>query len=96
MWTIFKVFLNLLQYGFCFTFWFFGGETCGILAPRPGIKATSSALKGEVLETGQPGKFLFKFKLKSKVGMSLKSSRTEFDSLQVYIFDIWNPWFLHL
>ena len=88
MWTIFKVFLNLLQYSFYFTFWFFGCETCGILAPRPGIKPTSSALKGKVLVIGQPGKFLFKFKLKSKVRISLKSSRTEFDSLQVCIFAV--------
>ena len=35
-------------------FWFFGWEACGILAPRPGIEPTPSAL--EVLTTEQPGK----------------------------------------
>ena len=33
MWTIYKVFIDLLQYRFCFTFWFFGQEACGVLAP---------------------------------------------------------------
>ena len=40
-------------------FWFFGREACGILAPRPGIKPAPPALEGEVLTTGQPGKFLY-------------------------------------
>ena len=39
-------------------FWIFGPEACGILAPRPGIKPTPSALEGEVLTTGLPGKSL--------------------------------------
>ena len=51
MWSIFKVFLNLLQYCFCFMFWFSGHEACGILAPQPGIKSTSPALEGKVLTT---------------------------------------------
>ena len=56
MWTIFlKSLLNLLQYHFCFTFWFFGREACGILAPRPGIKPAPPALEGEALTTGPPG-----------------------------------------
>ena len=46
MWTIF---INLLQYYFCFMFCFFGHEACEILAPRPGIKPTAPALEGEVL-----------------------------------------------
>ena len=50
-----KSLLNLLQYCFCFMFWFFGREACGILAPRPGIKPTPPALEGEVLTTGPPG-----------------------------------------
>ena len=29
-----KSLLNLLQYCFCFMFWFFGHEACGILAPQ--------------------------------------------------------------
>ena len=36
-------------------FWFFGPEACGILAPRPGIEPTSSALEGDVLTSGPPG-----------------------------------------
>ena len=31
-----KSLLNLLQYCFCFMFWFFGHEACGILAPNQG------------------------------------------------------------
>ena len=58
MWTIdhFKFLLNLLQY--CFFKRVLGCEVCGILAPQPGIEPTSSALKGEVLTTGLPGKSL--------------------------------------
>ena len=33
-----KSLLNLLQYFFCFLFWFFGIEACEILATWPGIK----------------------------------------------------------
>ena len=33
-----KSLLNLLQYCFCFLFWIFGCEVCGILAPWPGVK----------------------------------------------------------
>ena len=32
MWTIIKSLSNLLQYCFCFMFWFFGPKACGILA----------------------------------------------------------------
>ena len=39
-------------------FWFFGCETCGILAPQPGIEHATPALEGEVLTTGLPGKSL--------------------------------------
>ena len=51
-----KSFLNLLRYCFCFMFWFFGCDACGVLAPRSGIKPTPPALEGEVLTTGPPGK----------------------------------------
>ena len=30
-------------------FWFFGHETCGILAPQPGIEPIPFALEGEIL-----------------------------------------------
>ena len=59
MWAGFKDFVDFfffLQYCFCFMFWFFGHEVCGILAPWPGIKPALSKLKWEVLATGPPGK----------------------------------------
>ena len=45
---------NLLQYCFCFMFWFCGCEACGVLAPRPGIEPLPPALEGEVLTTEPP------------------------------------------
>ena len=53
-----KPLLNFLQYGFCFMFWFFGHKTCGILASQPGNNPASTALEGEVLTPGWPGKSL--------------------------------------
>ena len=38
--------------------WFFGRKSCGILAPWPGIEPTPTALEGEILTTGAPGKSL--------------------------------------
>ena len=60
MWTIFffKSLLNLLQYCFCFMFWFFGTMACGILVPEPEIQPVSPAMAGGVLTTGLPGKSL--------------------------------------
>ena len=55
MWTIL---LNFLQYRFYFMVWFFGRKSCGILAPWPGIEPTPTALEGEILTTGAPGKSL--------------------------------------
>ena len=40
--------LNLLQYCFCFTFWFFGHQACGILASQPGVEPVSPALEGKL------------------------------------------------
>ena len=37
-------------------FWSFGHEACGVLASWPGIEPSPSALEGEVLTTGPPGK----------------------------------------
>ena len=59
MWTILN--LSWISYNIaCFLknlrFWFFGCEAHGILAPQPGIEPTPSALEGEVLNTGPPGK----------------------------------------
>ena len=50
--------LNLLQDCFCFMFWFFGHEACGILVPQPGMELTSPVLEGKVLTPGPPGKSL--------------------------------------
>ena len=54
-----KSLLNLLQYCYCFMFWYFGCEACGTIAPQLGIEPTTPALEGEVLTTGQPGKSLY-------------------------------------
>ena len=48
--------LSLLQYCFCFRFWFFGHEACGILVPQLGIKPTPPALVGKAWTTGPPEK----------------------------------------
>ena len=45
MWTIFKVFIGLLKYCFCFMFWCFVHEACEVLAPQPGIKPIPPALE---------------------------------------------------
>ena len=50
--------MNLLQYYFCFMFWFFGHEPCGILAPQPGMEPSPLALEGKVLTTELPEQFL--------------------------------------
>ena len=49
-------FLNLLQYYFCFMFWYFGHEVYAILVPRPGIDPVPPALEGKVPLTGPPWK----------------------------------------
>ena len=46
-----KSLLNMLHYCFCFMFWFFGGEACGL----PGIKPAPATLEVNVLTTGPPG-----------------------------------------
>ena len=59
MWTIFQVFIEFVTlYSFCFMFWLFGQEACGILATPPGTEPALPALEGEVLTTELPGKFL--------------------------------------
>ena len=49
----------MLQYYFCFMFWFVDYEACGVLAPRPGIESSPPALEDHVLTTGLLGKFIF-------------------------------------
>ena len=58
MWTIFKVPIEFITNYFCFIFWFFGHETCRILALQPGSKPCIPALGGQVLTIGPPEKFL--------------------------------------
>ena len=53
-----KFLLNLMQYCFHLTFWYFGGEACGILPPQPGVEPALLALEGKVLTTGLLGKSL--------------------------------------
>ena len=53
-----KSLLNLLQYCFCLMSWFFVHKAYEILAPWPEIEPASPTLKGEVPDTGQPGKKL--------------------------------------
>ena len=63
-----KVFIGFATILLLFYGVFSGGvgdhDTCGILAPRPGIKLAPLALKGEVLTTGPPGKSLYCFLIK--------------------------------
>ena len=55
MWTIFKVFIDLLQYRFNISF--FGCKACRMPAFQSGIEPTLSALEAEVLTTGPPAKY---------------------------------------
>ena len=56
MCAIFKVFIEFVT--ILFLFWFFVWESCGILAPLPGVKPTPHALESKVLTTGPLGKSL--------------------------------------
>ena len=50
-----KSLLNLLQYWFCFTFWFFGHMARGILTSWSGMEPELHAFEGEVLIPGLSG-----------------------------------------
>ena len=53
MWTIFfEVFISFVTIFFCFMFWFFDHEACGILAPWSSFEPEFPALEGKVLITG--------------------------------------------
>ena len=57
MWTIFKVFIELITISLLFyVFGFFGHEACGILASRSGIKPAPLAREGKVLNHRTAGK----------------------------------------
>ena len=58
MWSIFKVFTEFVTILLLFMFWFFDYKVCRILAPRPGMDPTPTALEANVLTTGLPGKSL--------------------------------------
>ena len=59
MWTIFKVFIEIITILLLFyVLGFFWSQTCEILAPWLGIEPTFPALEGEALATGLPGKSL--------------------------------------
>ena len=76
-----KSLLNLLQYCFCFLFWFFGQEACGILGPWQGIKLALLDLGREVLTAGPPGTSLALYFLALKLGNRVI---------------IWNPTFMSI
>ena len=52
---VFIEFVKVLLLFYLFIY-LFGHEACGILAPCPGIEPIPTALEGEVLITGSPGK----------------------------------------
>ena len=52
---------------FCFMFWFFDHKACGILASWPEIKTAPTALEGEVLIIGWPGKSPYSSNLREPV-----------------------------
>ena len=55
MWTIFKVFTEFVTILLLFMFWFFDYKACRILAPRPGMDPTPTALEANVFTTGLQG-----------------------------------------
>ena len=60
-------------------FWFCGHKACGILTTQLGIKTVPSALEGEILTTGLPGKppsYLFKVFSPQYSGSSMRASTT--------------------
>ena len=58
MWANFEVF-QWVGYSIASVFfWFFEHKPCGILAPWPGSEPIPSALEGEVLTAGLPGRSL--------------------------------------
>ena len=65
-----KSLLNSLQHCFCFTFWFWGQEACGLLAPQPRIEHATPALEMQSLNhwtTGEVPLITFKW-VKSQAG----------------------------
>ena len=48
-------------------FWFFGQESCEILASQPGMEPASSTLEGKFLTTRPPGKSFGQFQATNMV-----------------------------
>ena len=65
MWTIFKVFIEIVTILLLFYVRFFGHKACGILAPQPGIEPAPPALEGEILTAGPPGKSITSYLMMS-------------------------------
>ena len=87
----FKSSLNLLQYSFCFMFWFSGCEACGILALWPGIKPAPPALEGKILTTGLPGKSLcVHFHFWDKVGEPQLVCSVSYSPWKYFL--LWEKW----
>ena len=76
----------MLQYYFCFMFWSSGQEACRILAPLPGMEPTPSALEGEVLATGPPGKFPNRVLVPPLCVPALWRCRAPLDPFQITLF----------
>ena len=62
MWTILKAFVEFITTLLLFYVLIFGPEACGALVPQPGIELALSALEGEILTPGPPGKPLHQHK----------------------------------
>ena len=80
----FKVSVQFVTICFCFMFWLFGHEACGILAPQPGLEPTPLALKGKVSTSGWPSK--------SQCVCILNHSQKYFPSIYVfhsYVYDLY-------
>ena len=57
--------------------WFFGQESCGILALQPGMKSKHPDLEGKVLTTGLPGKSQASFSSHKKITFNSQNSEDE-------------------
>ena len=71
-----KYFLNFLHYYFCFMFWLFGREVCGILTPQPGLKPTAPVLGGKVLTTEPSEKPLVSYSFHNTITGSILAWNT--------------------
>ena len=54
-----SLYRTFYKYCFCFMFWLFGHEACGVIGPWPRIESTPPTLESEILTPGPPEKSLF-------------------------------------